>query len=66
MTSLYFCKRPFRQRDQDSRVHLQMQQLLLFRDELVFGIPSFLPISTQIPDSHYHVHSLSSPPCCHG
>ena len=37
MTSVYFYKQLFRQRDQDSRVHLQLQQLLLFRDEPGFA-----------------------------
>ena len=37
MTSVHFYKRLFRQFDQDSRVHLQLQQQLLFRDEPGFA-----------------------------
>ncbi|WP_133250709.1 hypothetical protein [Janthinobacterium sp. 78] len=37
MTSVYFYKQLFRQRDQDSRVHLQAQPQLFFRDEPGFA-----------------------------
>ena len=39
MTSVYFCKQLFRQLAQDSRVHLQAQQQLFFRDELGLAMP---------------------------